>query len=463
VSLFESETTYLHILSSGVQTASVEWHQFLPPLTLFCALFNYFLQTLDDVEFFTEFNQMRDKTNNLNYNYSVLPFKLNELVSMSSILRDICISLIELAYQDRKVVNLKCQLFGPSQDNTFKDNYTIQCWNLLLKSSLKLLRHVYARDIRRQFCPEDHWISRKYFAHILPANFNQAIQQRGHLYQEFRGIRHLDRNEMSLYGSPIPVKDIVNVTVIQELPFVVPFQERVKIMQSLISFEKRMNERDFYEFLSHGFAISIRRNYIYEDSFEKLSPDKIPNLKKMVRIQLISALGLEETGIDGGGVFREFLSETLKTAFDPNRGFFKVSNDGLLYPNPSIHLLVDNSDRHYYFIGRLLGKAIYENMLAELPLAPFFLAKLLSNNTDVDINHLASLDPVLYKNLISLKNYKGDVSELGLDFSVITCEFGTNLTEELKPNGSNIPVTNGNRIEYIHLMSDYKLNKQVFY
>lgn len=31
----------------------------------------------------------------------------------------------------------------------------------------------------------------------------------------------------------------------------------------------------------------------------------------------------------------------------------------------------------------------------------------------------------------------------------------------LKPNGSNIPVTNYNRLEYIHLLADYKLNKQI--
>lgn len=32
---------------------------------------------------------------------------------------------------------------------------------------------------------------------------------------------------------------------------------------------------------------------------------------------------------------------------------------------------------------------------------------------------------------------------------------------ELKPNGQNIPVTNYNRLEYIHLLADYKLNKQI--
>ncbi len=32
---------------------------------------------------------------------------------------------------------------------------------------------------------------------------------------------------------------------------------------------------------------------------------------------------------------------------------------------------------------------------------------------------------------------------------------------ELKPNGRNIAVTDENRIEYIHLVANYKLNKQI--
>lgn len=33
--------------------------------------------------------------------------------------------------------------------------------------------------------------------------------------------------------------------------------------------------------------------------------------------------------------------------------------------------------------------------------------------------------------------------------------------EDLKPGGTNIPVTAENRIEYIHLVADYKLNRYV--
>ena len=44
------------------------------------------------------------------------------------------------------------------------------------------------------------------------------------------------------------------------------------------------------------------------------------------------------------------------------------------------------------------SKALYENMLVELPLSSFFLCKLLSRHgADVDIHHLESLDPEMYR------------------------------------------------------------------
>ena len=81
-----------------------------------------------------------------------------------------------------------------------------------------------------------------------------------------------------------------------------------------------------------------------------------PNLKLKMRVQLVNAAGLDEAGIDGGGIFREFLNELLKTGFDPNRGFFSQTTDRLLYPNPQASILVEDFTKHYYFLGRMLGK-----------------------------------------------------------------------------------------------------------
>lgn len=62
---------------------------------------------------------------------------------------------------------------------------------------------------------------------------------------------------------------------------------------------------------------------------------------------------------------------------------------------------------------------------------------------------------------MSLKAYDGDVSDLGLDFTVVNHELGETRVVELKPGGANIAVNSSNRIEYIQLMADYKLNKQI--
>jgi ubiquitin-protein ligase E3 C len=51
--------------------------------------------------------------------------------------------------------------------------------------------------------------------------------------------------------------------------------------------------------------------------------------------------------------------------------------------------------------------------------------------------------------------------DLGLDFTVVSEELGKTKVEDLKPNGSSILVSNENIIEYIHLVADYKLNRQI--
>lgn len=182
-------------------------------------------------------------------------------------------------------------------------------------------------------------------------------------------------------------------------------------------------------------------------------------MRKKIRIQFINSVGVEEAGIDGGGIFKEFINEVLKTAFDPNRGFFLLTADNTLYPNPNVHLIDENFTKHYFFIGKLVGKAIYENILVDLPLAEFFLAKLLVDRASV--HYLKSMDPVLYRNLLYLRDYKGDVQDLGLDFTNVTSDLGETKIVDLKPNGRNIPVTNDNRLEYIHRLADLKLNVQI--
>lgn len=341
----------------------------------------------------------------------------------------------------------------------------VRHWSNLFKCVVSLLRQLHNRDSRSSFCSENHWISPNVSIPIeKPISF-KIDQVQLNRFEKFVGLKKLTKKQLEELGPLMSTTDIKNITILKEIPFVIEFTDRVRILHKLIDNDKQSNYGESHHFMMPGSTIdiSIRRNYIYEDAFEKLSFDNEPDIKKHIRVQLRNAVGLDEAGIDGGGISREFVTELMKTAFDPNRGFFKSTVDRTLYPNPSAELVVENYLTHYFFIGRIFGKAIYENMLNEIPFSHFFLAKLLTKNqgSDIGIHYLASLDPLMYKNLLYLKNYQSDVSDLGLDFTIVQSDLGENKIIELKPNGKEIPVTVQNRIEYIHLMADYILNKQI--
>ena len=63
--------------------------------------------------------------------------------------------------------------------------------------------------------------------------------------------------------------------------------------------------------------------------------------------------------------------------------------------------------------------------------------------------------------VLFLQNYDGDVKELSLDFTVTEESLGKRHIIELKPGGKDAIVTNENKLQYVHAMADYKLNRQV--
>ena len=69
------------------------------------------------------------------------------------------------------------------------------------------------------------------------------------------------------------------------------------------------------------------------------------------------------------------------------------------------------------------------------------------------------LDKDVYKNLLFVKEFEGDFEDLGLCFDVTTSKaLGTATSIPLVRNGSSIPVTRQNRMEYILRLAHYKLN-----
>ena len=87
---------------------------------------------------------------------------------------------------------------------------------------------------------------------------------------------------------------------------------------------------------------------------------KRSEMKGRVRVSYIDTFGLEEAGIDGGGLFRDFMENLVKEGFDPRNGLFLTTSDNRLYPNPRAADTNPDAPAYFEFLGRVVGKALYE-------------------------------------------------------------------------------------------------------
>lgn len=106
----------------------------------------------------------------------------------------------------------------------------------------------------------------------------------------------------------------------------------------------------------------------------------------------------------------------------------------------------------------MVGKAVYEGILVELPFAPFFLAKF--GGRRAGVADLAGYDAQLYENVIGLRGMREeDMEALGLTFTVVDEVGGVGVERELKAGGAGMGVTAGNVVEYTWQLADYRLNR----
>lgn len=314
--------------------------------------------------------------------------------------------------------------------------------------------------------------------------------------------------------------------ILRNLPFFVPFDTRVQIFREFVHRDQLRRRNGFVDpdtwrmsvMHTAGFGpdgrptgqevigrhhADIKRNATFESAFDQFYTLG-DGLKEPIQISFIDQFGSVEAGIDGGGVTKEFLTSVTKEAFDPHGdlGLFTENDQHLLYPTPGSleerkELLrqaefregspdwregIAELLRRYEFLGRIIGKCLYEGILVDVNFAGFFLLKwaLTGGTTSAsnesaykpNLNDLRDLDEGLYQGLLQLKNYAGNVEDFSLHFSITdtfalpevdTVRRTKNIDHDLIPNGSSIPVTNQNRPHYISLVTRHRLASQQYY
>ena len=201
-------------------------------------------------------------------------------------------------------------------------------------------------------------------------------------------------------------------------------------------------------------SLNVRRDRVFEDSYLQLNARTGEELK----YGRLSVRFRGEEGVDAGGLTREWFSVLVRHMFNPDYALFTRAAVGTSYqPNRTSYV---NPDHLYFFkfVGRILGKAIYDRQLLDSHFVRPVYKQLLG--IPVDLNDMESVDPEYHKSLLWMLN--NDITSI-VDhaFSAEVDEFGQLKTIDLIPDGRNISVVEENKRLYVQLTVHLKLVESI--
>jgi hypothetical protein len=198
---------------------------------------------------------------------------------------------------------------------------------------------------------------------------------------------------------------------------------------------------------------------------------KEKNIRSFMRINF-----LDESGVDAGGVHREWFMLVNELLVNPKLRLFRCSNrsERAYYFNPrSREEVGEDHLLYYYATGRLVGRALLEGGIWGFHFARPLLKIMLG--MPVSFSDVEYYDPETYKNLVWMLQNDG-ADTLGLDFTVtergevapdVSSESRESLDSrssesflrrtqdgsvrvvDLVPGGRDIEVTDANKLEYV--------------
>lgn len=272
----------------------------------------------------------------------------------------------------------------------------------------------------------------------------EAIRQQFQAFSAHRKtLNTLIRNNPALMSGTF--------SVLVKNPKVLDFDNKRSYFSRQLHKRKEGNQREHYGTIS----VNVRRDQTFYDSFlvvQRYSADAFKYGKLNVRFY-------GEEGVDAGGVTREWFEVLTKEMFNPNYAIFSAcASDRLTYtPNRASYINPEHL-QWLRFIGRIIGKAVYDGRLLDAYFTRSMYKHILGR--PVDYRDMESIDPEYYNSLVwMLENDITDV--LDQTFAIEADYFGEMQIIDLIENGRNVPVTQENKVEFVKLVTEFKLTKSI--
>ncbi|PAV64005.1 hypothetical protein WR25_00264 [Diploscapter pachys] len=201
--------------------------------------------------------------------------------------------------------------------------------------------------------------------------------------------------------------------------------------------------------------IAVSRMNVFEDSLWQIMHASPNDLRRPLNIQFRG-----EGGLDYGSVAREWFFLLSHEMLNPVYCLFMCAdnNNSSLQINPISFVNPDHL-KYFEFIGKLIAMALFHGKFIHSGFMMPFYKKML--NKRITLKDIEQIDSGFYNSMIQLKNNPIDMNPEKLHFLAGYELLGEQRIYELKPGGTETPVTEENKNECIDLLVEWRFSQGV--
>lgn len=196
------------------------------------------------------------------------------------------------------------------------------------------------------------------------------------------------------------------------------------------------------------FTSGIHREHVLKQSFQIFLTAPTATLRRRLRVDF-----MEEPGIDGGGILREWIHLICNQIFLDSLGIFQLTNSTAhqgYWINRNAAKQCRNHLQMYQFFGKVLGKSLLEGLLLNVRLSIPLLKHILG--APFKLSDIRLLDETVYSSLRWILT-NSNTQNLYLNFTVDDYD--------LIPGGSTVALHDGNKHLYVEKVMQYYLYDSV--
>lgn len=229
-------------------------------------------------------------------------------------------------------------------------------WPRLAAAAVQVLRRAYDRHSQKPMGPSDMWtIDVSKLQLCISLATGSALGVTG----------SAPRKKLSRKEAEAAAKK----KLLRTLPFAVPFLTRAEQFHTVRAERLQLCQQGQAQV-----KLTVHRAHLFENCYSSLRDLPGSDWSRKFYVTFFSLQGHEEKGLDAGGLFKELWVSLSDILFSPAYGMWNCTEAGDLYPNPSSALLTGMpDDALFQFVGRVVGKALFEGITIGPRFAKFFL------------------------------------------------------------------------------------------